>query len=101
MASARTVINDRAIDALRRLPEWEAALEREARPLVAAAQNAAPRRTGGGAASIRAEAVLDGDSWTAAVGWDQLHYYMIFHELGTRTLPARPFLVPAVKGAAQ
>lgn len=59
------------------------------------AAGTAPRRTGGGADSIHAEAVLDGRDHAVAVGWDREHYYMIFHERGTRYLPARPFLVPA------
>lgn len=97
----RVVLHDRAIRALSALPALRGVLEATSRPLIAAAQGAAPKRTGAGAASIHAEAVLDGDEWSALIGWDREHYYMRFHELGTRTLPARPFLVPSVKGAAR
>lgn len=65
------------------------------KPGTQAARSAAPTRTGAGAGSIHAEAVLDGAQWTARVSWDQVHYYMRFHETGTKHLPARPFLVPS------
>ena len=67
-------------------------------PDLANARGWAPKRTGAGAASIHAEAVLDGPEWTARASWDQLHRYMKFHELGTRYMPAEPFLVPAFEG---
>lgn len=101
MARVRTVLHERTIDDLKSLPELRAVLEDTSRPLVAAARSDAPKRTGAGAASIHAEAVLDGDEWTALIGWTRERYYMVFHELGTRTLPARPFLVPSVKGASR
>lgn len=58
----------------------------------------APKRTGAGAASIRPEAVLDGDSWEVHVSWDRDHYYMYFHQVGTRKLPARPFMAETGAG---
>lgn len=99
MPYAKVVVHEAQVEALKRHPELPAHLRDITSPLVAKARSAAPKRTGAGAASIHAELVLDGDEWTALVGWDREHYYMRFHELGTRTLPARPFLVPAVKGA--
>ena len=69
----------------------------EADPVVARAQRDAPKRTGRGAASIRAEAVLDGREWVVYVSWSQDRYYMYFQERGTsRGIEARPFLVPSL-----
>lgn len=66
------------------------------KPVVAGARADAPKRTGAGARSIRSEFELDGTEPTVRISWDQDHYYLRFHELGTRYLPARPFLVPAL-----
>lgn len=96
MANAERIeINQRAIDALAREAEVRAALLDVAEPRVRRARLRAPRQTGAGAASIRAEAVLDGPMWEVRAGWDRAHYYMYFHEHGTEKLPARPFLLPA------
>jgi hypothetical protein len=35
---------------------------------------------------------MEDGEWTARVSWDREHYYMSFHQLGTKSLPARPFL---------
>jgi HK97 gp10 family phage protein len=59
----------------------------------------APKRTGAGAASIRPEAVLDGDSWEVQVSWDREHYYMYFHQVGTRYMPPHPFMAETGTGA--
>jgi HK97 gp10 family phage protein len=64
----------------------------EGRDLADASARAAPKATGAGADSIRAETILDGDSWEARVAWDREHFYMYFHQKGTRYLPARPFM---------
>jgi hypothetical protein len=66
--------------------------------VVGPAKRRAPRLTGAGAASIHAETVFDGGEWVVRAAWDQMHYYMSFHELGTRTLPARPFLTTDLEG---
>lgn len=55
----------------------------------------APYRTGAGAASIHPEAHA-GLQPEVRVSWSQDAYYLKFHELGTKYLPARPFLVPAL-----
>lgn len=70
-------------------------LQEIAEPDVEFAQQLAPKRTGAGARSIHVEAVLDGDMWEARASWDQEHYYMRFHEMGTRKMGAHPFLRPA------
>jgi len=65
------------------------------------ARAAAPRRTGAGADSIQALPRTQGGTHSEAqvrVSWARIYYYMYFHERGTVTLPARPFLVPALLG---
>lgn len=56
----------------------------------------APKETGGGAKSIRAEVIRaeDGDE-EVRVSWDRDHFYMYFAEVGTQHQSARPFLRPA------
>jgi HK97 gp10 family phage protein len=100
MADVRVVLHHDEIAALLRDPGLPAELLAAAAPVARDAAGRAPHRTGAGAASIRAEAVLDGPEWTAQVTWDQLHFYMYFHERGTSRLSARPFLVPALEGLA-
>jgi hypothetical protein len=90
--AVRVVTDDRAIRALSSSDEMRDLLMDLAAPVVTRAQYAAPRRTGAGAASIRAEPVLDIDSWTVRIGWERVQYHMYFHERGTRYLPATNFL---------
>src|SRR3954471_11710546 len=71
-------------------PEMRHALLEIGDRIATDARSHAPRRSGGGAASIHAEAVTGPDGWEVAVSWDRSHYYMGFQE--TR----RPFLRPAV-----
>ncbi len=101
MADVRIVLHQAEIDGLANDPQWRDVLLQAAQPVVAAAKAGAPKRTGEGAASIRAEEVLDGPEWTVRVSWDRDRFYMYFHERGTRHLPARPFLVPALEGLAR
>jgi HK97 gp10 family phage protein len=65
------------------------------RRVAAGAASDAPHRTGEGARSIHPEAHV-GLQPEVRVSWDQDHYYLRFHEMGTKHLPARPFLVPAL-----
>lgn len=66
---------------------WNVALEARAR---------APRLTGAGAASIQPWPGRDQRGPYADIGWDDLHFYMRFHEDGTSKHAARPFLRPAL-----
>lgn len=61
------------------------------------ARRNAPKDTGTGAKSIKVERHWDSRTRrvTYRVSWDRSHFYMGFHEFGTLTLPARPFLRPA------
>lgn len=97
----RVVVRSASVEELLRSPELRDAMLDAARPLVKGGAAAAPKLTGGGAASIRAEAVLDGPAWEVRVSWDRDHFYMYFHERGTKFLPARPFLVPTLEELAQ
>lgn len=69
------------------------ALKSAADAVAEAAKRRAPRRTGRGADSIRAERTGPTDF---KVSWDQKHFYMQFAELGTEKERARPFLRPAL-----
>lgn len=97
----RVVIHVAAVRDLADEPEIRDLVLEAATPVVSGAQGRAPKRTGAGAATIHAEAVLDGPEWTAHVSWSRERYYLGFHELGTRSLPARPFLVPALEGLSR
>jgi len=98
MGDTRVVLNQRGMTDLLRDPDLRMGLLDAAQPVVRAAQLGAPKRTGAGAASIHAEAVLDGPEWTARISWSRERFYLRFHEMGTKSLPARPFLVPALEG---
>jgi len=95
------VPRDREIRNLVTDPGMGDLLLESAAPVVSAARAGAPKRTGAGAASIHPEAVLDGPEWTVHVSWSQARFYMYFHERGTKHLPARPFLVPALEGLSR
>lgn len=71
-------------------------IQEDADRVAAGASADAPKRTGAGAASIRSEIDLSHAEPGVEVSWDRDHFYMYFHEHGTRYLPARPFLAPAV-----
>lgn len=88
--------NPAGIALLKADPILAANILEKAEPVVAEARANAPKRTGRGAASIRAEYVRDQDENHVRIGWDVDHYYLRFHEQGTKYLEARPFLVPAV-----
>ena len=53
----------------------------------------------GGARSIHAETNLTPKGWRAKISWDKTHYYLRFTETGTKYMPARPFLRPALERA--
>ena len=94
-SDVRVVLDQAEIARLAASPQMGAVLVATSQPGVSRAKAAAPVLTGAGAGSIHAEPVLDGADWTARVSWDQLYYYMRFHETGTRYMPADPFLAPA------
>ena len=101
MSDVRLVYYPWEVRALLREPRVVQGMLAELRPVVDRARANAPKRTGMGAQSIRAEAVLDSwEVWFRA-SWDRDHYYMHMHERGTVRLPARPFLVPALEGASR
>lgn len=96
----RVVVHDAAIEDLLRDPGVRRGLMEQSFPVVSQARGRAPKNTGRGAASIRAEPVLDGPEWTVRISWDREHFYMYFKERGTQSLPPRPFLVPTLEGLA-
>ena len=98
MADVRVDFDDRDLRALAADPEVGREMARIAAPIVREAQTRAPRLTGAGASSIRADQVVERGEQEVHICWDRDHYYMAFHEFGTRYLPARPFLEPTVEG---
>lgn len=93
--SVRVEIDQRAIDSLRTEPETTAFLMEVGREIARTGAARARRRTGAGARSFHPEP-LTGDAGGVGVSWDQLHYYMYFHEVGTRTIRAQPALTTAL-----
>jgi hypothetical protein len=67
-------------------------------PIVNRAKLLAPKRSGAGAESIRAEPVLDVFAWTVRITWTRERYYMYFHDRGTESLRAEEFLEAALEG---
>lgn len=96
--ATRVVLRQQEIDGLLRDQDIADLLLDVAAPAVAEARLRAPRRTGAGAASIRAESVLDGDMQTVRISWDRDHFYMSFQDVGTRYLPPLHFLEDSLEG---
>ena len=99
--NVRVVLHHREIQALAASPEMRDELLDAAGPVVSRARAGAPKDTGEGAASIRADAVMDDavNEWTVRISWTRQRYYMIFHDGGTKHLAARRFLEEALEGA--
>jgi HK97 gp10 family phage protein len=99
-SKVRIDVRDHEVAQLLADPALPGLLMQAARPIVASAKQKAPRRTGGGAGSIRAEPVLVRNEWQVLISWDRLHFYMYFQHEGTRQISPRPFLEDAVREAA-
>lgn len=89
------VMNPLGLAELRVNPLLLAEMVDAVQPVVEEARANAPKKSGLGAASIRAQENYEGVP-SVRIGWDVEHYYMRFHEQGTKYLAARPFLLPAV-----
>ncbi len=89
-------VNEREFDNLDQLPEALAALLDLGVEVANDAAALAPKRTGAGARSIRAEYAVAADGGREVrVSWDRDHFYMSFAEFGTEHQRATPFLRPA------
>lgn len=66
--------------------------------VVGPARARAPKLTGFGAATIRADANLGPDGWEARVSWSRAAPYMRHQQFGTRHMEANPFLVSTLEG---
>jgi len=99
----RVVHDESAYRALMTSDDLRDFLMEEAAPVVERAKSPgyAPRRTGAGAESIRAEPVVDIDEWTVRVSWTRDRFYMYFHNEGTDRLRATNFLERALEGVAE
>jgi HK97 gp10 family phage protein len=89
-------VDGQAVRNLERHPDVTAALNSLGRQIAQTAAASAPRRTGRGAASIHHELGQDERGPRIRVSWSKDAYYLMFHELGTSEMRARPFLRPAL-----
>ena len=101
MATVRLVLDMAAVDDLARGESARALIEDAGREFADTARGLAPHRTGAGAASIRGHIVTGEHGLESDVSWDLDHSYMFFSEVGTRYMPARPFLASALDRYAQ
>jgi HK97 gp10 family phage protein len=92
MADVRVRFDEAALADLAQHPAVRAAVLDAANKRVPGIRGRAPKDTGEGAASIHAVSVLDHGEETARISWARENYYMGFHQLGTRSLPAHPFM---------
>lgn len=88
----RVRVNLSAVAALARDPQVLQDMQEVADAVAERMRQRAPRDTGAGAASIRAE--FDAAIPGYRVGWDEQHFYLGFYETGTEHQPARPFARP-------
>jgi hypothetical protein len=100
-ADVVVVLDEDGFRELRSSDDMRDFLMEQAGPVVERARLRAPKRTGRGAESIRAEPVMDSflDEWTVRVSWTRERYYMYFHNEGTIYLPELGFLEAALEGA--
>jgi len=74
------------------------AMRSVARQAVKRAKAGAPKESGDGAASIGYRTFRNSTGVSVRISWDRDHFYMLFPEIGTSEMPARPFLRPALDG---
>jgi HK97 gp10 family phage protein len=89
-------INRNAAKSYLRDPKLERELLADGWKIADLAASLAPKDSGSGAASIRAE-LVKGDVPEVRVSWDRAHFYMGFIELGVLDRPAQPFLRAAAQ----
>jgi len=94
---AKVIVDAQAIQDLMRSPGVRDYLLSVARPAVARSQEAAPKLTGEGAASIHAQARLRPKGYGVKISWERIFFYMYFAERGTKFREATPFLVPSLQ----
>lgn len=95
-AGHRLVMDSTAIAQLDEDPDMAELLLEIGHGVAREAAAIARRRTGRGASSIRPWPGHGPGGPHVDVSWDQDHFYMIFHETGTREIAARPVLEPAL-----
>lgn len=88
-------VDPKAIALLKTGPGMRSALLQAGQQVAVAAAQLAPKRTGAGARSIRAELVTVNGLPEVRVSWSQDHFYLSFSELGSEHQRAEPFLRPA------
>jgi hypothetical protein len=93
-ATTRVVVDDAQIQALERDPATAAVLVAVGGEIARVGAGMAARKTGAGARSFHAE--WNAGTGSAHVSWDDVHFYMYFHEVGATHTPAQPALSLAV-----
>lgn len=91
MAAFDLRLDSAAIDDLAYGPDAQDLAQDAGDAVARIARTLAPKRTGAGAASIRAAVATDSDGAYAEVSWDEAHAYMRFSN--------RRFLEPALRQA--
>lgn len=94
----RRKIHPAAMRLLATDPKVREVTRQAAENVAARARARAPKATGAGAASIHVEEFHKPGDTQFRVSWDKEHFYMLFHEVGTEQIQARPFLRPAARG---
>jgi hypothetical protein len=90
--TTRVVLDENGIRSLEVGPGAVALLMQVGTEIARIGGGLAAHRTGAGARSFHAEWV--GES--AHVSWDDIHFYMYFHEFGASHTPAQPALTLAI-----
>lgn len=96
MNKVRVSVNDSAVAALDRDPAVLDQVMSVGNQVADRAAQSSDAWSDEGYATIHAE--LGGDN-VVRVSWDQEHFYMLFFEIGTSEISARPFLRPALDGS--
>lgn len=89
--------NAREVASLPTRPSIVAATLRVGESIAETARRLAPKDSGAGAASIRAEVATASTGPEVHVSVDRDHFYLLFAEFGTSRQSPRPFLRPAAR----
>jgi len=94
-ASTRVIIDDQGIKAIESDGETVKVLLEVGERIARVGAGFAARKTGAGARSFHAEWIGPPESGVH-VSWDDVHFYMYFHEFGAKNTPRQPALSVAI-----
>jgi HK97 gp10 family phage protein len=98
-SKGRVEFNEAGFQELARSDEIRDAMLEAARThVVLPARSRAPKLTGFGASTIRAEAHMTPEGWEARVSWTRAAPYMRHQQFGTVRMNANPFLYSTLEG---